>query len=167
MGRGQRHEGRGYAKPCARAVVRVSPSGKRAGPLVGRPDVGSPQSGVGPFCGGLAKVLGSYGGKLGVTISIRREGAGQARVFPGRSATLSPRPGGAACVARASWPRAGRERPGSPGRREGAGGRRGAPETWGVGSRDGLRIVGSRPEAALGSLAGALVLDRGNLEKAL
>lgn len=53
----------------------------------------------------------------------------------------------------------------------GQAGERGGPPAWtgdsGAGSREGLRVVGSQPEAALGSLAGALVLDRGNVEKAL
>lgn len=53
----------------------------------------------------------------------------------------------------------------------GQAGERGGPPAWpgdsGAGSREGLRVVGSQTEAALGSLAGALVLDRGNVEKAL
>lgn len=53
---------------------------------VRRPHLGSTERGVGREFGGLAKVLGSYGRRLGVTISIQREDAGQARVFPGRKA---------------------------------------------------------------------------------
>lgn len=65
MGRGQRREGRGFAKPCARAVLCASTSGKRGMAQVRRPHLGSTEHGVGPEFGEARQSSGVIRKKVG------------------------------------------------------------------------------------------------------